>query len=95
MSLDMPDIPPAGCCEFHGPEADFGCECAPVERALRAWRDGRLARPMTPEQREWCLREIAAVEGHERRNHEGGNDARLSSALLNAWMDHCQDKGLL
>lgn len=95
MPDDMPDIPDVGCCEFYGPEAEFGCECGPVERALRAWKEKRHTATMTPAQREWCLSEIASVEGYERKDHEAETDADLASTVLHAWTDYCRDKGLL
>lgn len=95
MPEDEPEFPPAPCCRPHGNEADFWCGCPPAERALRAWKDGRVMPPMTPEQREWCLREIAAVEGYDRRRHEAEPDAELARTVLYAWADYCHDQGLL
>jgi hypothetical protein len=51
--------------------------------------------PMTPEQREECLREIGRVEGYERQDYEGVDDASLARGVLDAWTGFCRDIGLL
>jgi hypothetical protein len=50
---------------------------------------------MSPDQREACLIEIAAVEGHEREDYDGADDALLARGVLGAWTDYCRDKGLM
>ena len=50
---------------------------------------------MLPEIREWCLREIAKVEGYGREAYETVPDAKLAAGVLHAWTDYCRDKGLL
>lgn len=66
-----------------------------MERALRGWQDGRMAAPMTPDQRETCLAEIERVEGYSRGDHERDIDKELARTVLTAWTDYCRDKGLL
>ena len=61
--------------------------------ALRQWIAGNLP-PMTVDQREWCLTQVASVEGHSREDYEGKTDAELARGVLSAWMDYCRDKGL-
>lgn len=70
-----------------------GCICQPEEKALRAIMAG-CYRPMTPAEREWCMREIIAVEGYRSEDAEG-TDADVARTVLNAWKDYCLDKGLL
>jgi hypothetical protein len=65
------------------------CACGDTEAHLRA------GAPLTDEQREWCLNEIASVEGYERDDHVNEDDAQLGRSVLNAWTDYCRDKGLL
>ena len=88
---DWPDV---ACCS---PDLamDDCCACAPMERALRGWIGGRAAAPMTADQREACLVEIEAVEGHERKDYDGADDAMLARGVLGAWTDYCRDKGLM
>jgi hypothetical protein len=50
---------------------------------------------MTAQQREFCLAEIASVEGHSRADYETATDADLAAETLSAWVDFCRDKGLL
>jgi hypothetical protein len=50
---------------------------------------------MTAEQRDWCLNEIASVEGYSRSDFEGECDGGLARGVLDAWRDYCRDKGLL
>lgn len=83
----------------HAPEgyccSDLGeCVCGPEERGLRAIIAGRASH-MTADDREWCLREIERVEGHERAHHDGAGDRDLARGVLAAWTDFCRDKGLL
>lgn len=65
------------------------CVCSDEEAHLRA------GAPLTAEQREWCLNEIASVEGFRREDHEAEDDARLGRTVLNAWTEYARDKGLL
>lgn len=85
--------PEAACCM--GSKHEGGCACGPEERVLRGWIDGRVLQPMTPDQREYCLREIERVEGYRRSDYEAANDALLALGVLDAWTDYCRDKGLL
>lgn len=68
-------------------------EAAGAEKVLRFVMsvDGNL----TPEQREFCLREIDKVEGHSRVDHEADSAPELAHATIDAWIDYCRDKGLL
>lgn len=81
-------------CVCYGPAAD-GCLCPDTERALRAYIAGRPMPPMTPEQREWCYREIERVEGFDRTGYVRATDANLAAGVLDAWTAYCHDKGLL
>ena len=51
--------------------------------------------PMTPEQREWCLKEIDSVEGYDRKDFKTADDQRLASGVIWAWTDYAKDKGML
>ena len=83
----MPEpVPEVGCVMCDDP--DF-CDCGAEEKLLR--RGG----PFTPEQREWCLSEINAVEGHRREDHEADDDRELGRYVLLAWIDYCRDKGIM
>jgi len=93
--IEMPAVPDARCCGYYGPPGSFPCECAPSERALRAWSGGYAAAPMTVEQREWCLGEIGRVEGWTASDHTADTDADLARNVMSAWTDYCRDKGLL
>lgn len=87
---EMPNVPTVPCSCYR----DRECECGQTERALRAWISGQHKEPMTPEQREYCLREIESVEGFSRAQFFGATDAQLASGVLDAWLDYCRDKGL-
>lgn len=89
--VTMPDEPEIDC-QCGGMLA---CICPPGERAVRAWAYGAPCPPMTAAQRDWCLDEIAAVEGYERADYEGEDDRILALTTLSAWTDYCRDKGLL
>lgn len=69
-------------------DPDF-CDCGAEERFLR------VGGPFTAEQREWCLAEIAAVEGHCREHHVADDDSQLGRSVLHAWIDYCRDKGMM
>ncbi len=71
------------------------CICGVEERALRGWISGDTKQAMTPEQREYCLREIEQIEGYERKDGDGLDDAALARLVISAWTDYCRDKGLL
>ena len=79
---------PAPCCT-----RGEGCMCGREERVLRAVIAGQY-RPLTSEERAWCTREIASVEGCSESDGEG-SDADAARMVLNAWVDYCRDKGLL
>jgi hypothetical protein len=84
----MPEVPQTAC-QCGDPWNAHGCMCEDEEKFLRA------GGPFTPAQREWCLSEIAAVEGYSRADHETENDAQLGRTVLSAWRDYCRDKGLM
>lgn len=88
----MSEWPKAPCCTGR-PDED--CLCPTNERALRGWMDGHLSMPMTNEQREYCLQEIASVEGYDASEYRDDTDADLARATIGAWIDYCRDKGLL
>jgi hypothetical protein len=83
--------PVAPCCMAMNP--DHCQNCPNEERALRAISAGEY-RPMTPAEREWCKRQISAVEGYSEADAEGA-DADVARTVLCAWTDYCRDKGLL
>lgn len=83
----MPGPLPSVSCQCYGDENM--CVCGDDERILRA------GVPLTADQREWCLNEIASVEGHERQDYESHNDSELGRAVISAWRDYCRDKGLM
>lgn len=91
LSSDI-DWPKVACC---WPDAPYGCQCGPSERALRGWISGAVTAPMTDAQRNYCLSEIASVEGYTRAEFEASSDADLARGVLQAWTDYCRDKGLL
>lgn len=85
---------PCSCYSDH--DHGMSCPCGADERVLRAYISGLATLPpMTPEQREWCLNEIASVEGYDRKDYEPCGDAEMASGVLGAWVDYCRDKGLL
>lgn len=92
MGKKTQEWPEAPCC---WPDHPGGCQCPPMERALRAWMDGKEMPAMTPKQREACLEEIRQVEGYDYKEHESETDAELSNTTLSAWTDYCRDKGLM
>jgi hypothetical protein len=88
--LEMPQPLPAVECQCpEWRDEDGGCACGLTERVLRA------GGPFNAEQREWCLQEIARVEGHRREDHETDTDKELGRSVLSAWVDYCRDKGLM
>ena len=87
---EMPNLIPIGCQCGDVPE----CICGQTEKVLRAFASGILS-TMTPDQREWCLKEIDSVEGYNRRDYERAYPADLARGVLSAWTDYARDKGLL
>lgn len=87
---------PAAECACLGPGySDVDCMCGRDERALRAFCRGDLTE-MTAAQREWCVNEVARVEGYSESDaRQAGADGNLAQLVLNAWTDYCRDKGLL
>ena len=53
------------------------------------------SRPLTIEERLWCLDEIEKVEGYERGEYEHVSDRNLAENVFSAWLDYCRDKGLI
>jgi hypothetical protein len=86
--------PEAPCCLGQIPGESEDCPgCPKEERALRAIIAGQY-RPMTGAERDYCKREIAAVEGYSEADAEG-SDADVARTVLSAWQDYCRDKGML
>lgn len=85
----MPQMP--------GPIEQVGCVCGMGECCACPDDEAHLraGAPLTDEQREWCLSEIASVEGYERANHVNEDDKQLGQTVLQAWTDYARDKGLL
>lgn len=71
------------------------CVCSWGERGLRLFMWRMNTAPMTPGQRDWCLDEIAAVEGFDRSDYADRPDHELAGGVFEAWVDFCRDKGLL
>lgn len=99
---EMPNCPVVNHCHCYPQEEQEArsrgvthCVCGDSEKALRGWLNGRIATPMTPEQREWCYREIDSVEAHDREDYVTATDSELAMGVLNSWMDYCRDKGML
>jgi hypothetical protein len=65
------------------------------EDALFAFSGQTTGRPMRPGEREWCLQEIASVEGYERKDYEGCDDRGVARGVLSAWVDFARDKGVI
>jgi hypothetical protein len=72
--------PEAPCCL--GPDQDDCAGCPKEERALRAISAGTY-RLMTEAERDYCKRQIAAVEGYTEADAEG-SDANVARTVLNA-----------
>lgn len=90
MMQSIATLDPGGCpCAMQD-----GCLCNAEERVLRLCKAGKM-QPLTPDQREECLREIGSVEGYDRKDYESLPDADVASGVLHAWADFCRDKGLL
>lgn len=89
MTDEMPNLPdvPCQCATYALEEAD--CICGASERVLRS------GIPLTGEQREWCLNEIARVEGYDRKDYQECSDKDLGRAVLSAWTDYCRDQGMM
>lgn len=84
--------PFSGCiCFNEGAE----CVCPQCEAVLRAFAARKITRSMTPDERAWCLDEIASVEGYDRRDYAEYLDGDLAHTVIVAWADYCRDKGLL
>lgn len=83
--------PEAPCCL--GQDTDECMYCPKEERALRAIVAGNY-RHMTQDERDYCKREIASVEGYSEKDAEG-SDADVANTVLHAWLDYCRDKGML
>ena len=84
-------LDPGGCpC---GEEPGY-CACNAEERVLRCFVRGSMPCQMTQAQREECLREVARVEGYERKDYETASDADLARGVIHAWTDHCRDLGM-
>lgn len=71
------------------------CVCEKTERLLRAYAyvDAGTHPPLTPEQREWCLKQLDRVEGYGRDGFKDNDDMWLCRTVLNAWADFAKDKG--
>lgn len=92
---EMPDLPDVPClCFDAGPPDDGpGCMCGASERVLRHVLRGQIA--LTPEQRDWALKQIGAVEGYDSADYVGRADYEVAQGVMSAWLDYARDKGLL
>lgn len=91
--MTRPDFPAFRQCNAYRGRRE--CVCPEEERALRAFAYGDANMAMTDRQREWCLKEIGAVEGYRQADHENDSDSNLARIVLEAWQDYCRDKGVL
>ncbi|HMV59468.1 MAG TPA: hypothetical protein PKD38_19910, partial [Nitrospira sp.] len=55
------------------------------EDELFAFASANTGRPMTVHEREWCLQEIARVEGYDRADYEQCDNQQLARGVLTAW----------
>lgn len=94
MFSPLDAVAPAACVCYAPADGEI-CVCSATEAALRAYIATLPMPAMTPEQRTYCLDEIASVEGYDRKDYEACDDAALARGVLYAWMDFCRDKGLL
>jgi hypothetical protein len=98
VEMPEPIHRPACMCIGH-PLAAFACICDDVERCLRGWAGGAFGprARMTPEQRVWCLEEIARQgdSTHQSDSFASLDDAGLAAQVLRAWVDFARDKGFL
>lgn len=96
MRDEIPNCPLVEKCQCYKDSPPEHCICPPTEKALRAWcRPEPGFQPMTPEQREWCLKEIDQMEGYRREDYQTCSDELLANGVLSSWVDYCRDKGLL
>ena len=100
MSVDQVTKPGSNPKLFEGPFPHCqACEygCGHKEGAMRHYADYGYDKPMTSEEREWCIQEAdRAGEGTYRREElEGYSDQGLAEAVLRAWADYCRSQGLL
>lgn len=95
----MPEIPMLDGlerrCQCYAPDVPMPCVCGPTEKFLRAVAHGESF--LLPVQRDWCLAELARIEGwmdhvDEYRTAPG---ATVADAVLRAWQDAARDKGPL
>jgi hypothetical protein len=74
------------CCR--GPVDTGYCMCSRDESTLRRYSAGEALRPMTADERAWCVDEAyRAGEGYYNSEHElmAMDDKALAGAVLNAW----------
>ncbi|RTL07728.1 hypothetical protein EKK58_00880 [Candidatus Dependentiae bacterium] len=81
--------------EGASPDLPDGSQGVLTEDDLFAFANERTGRPMTIHEREWCLQEIASVEGYNRADYELSDNKGLARGVLSAWVDFCRDKGLM
>ena len=93
---DQPTFPRIVGCPCFGSEYAGACICGDIEKVMRAYGSPNFnPAPMTPEQRDWCFKELDDIEGHSRLDGgENPTDEMLSRCMLSAWQDYARDKGL-
>lgn len=69
------------------------CVCSQRELVLRHYAYSNYDRPMTKEERQWCIEEAdSAGEGYYNETElQGMTDKKLAYAVLNAWNMYVQD----
>ena len=93
LKLDYLDV---GGCPCGYERNGWACLCSPTERVIRTiMGTGSPIRPLTPEEREACLDEIAHTEGYDRQTYAHVTDQDLARGVLHAWAAYARDKGLL
>lgn len=78
-------------------QADTGyCVCTREESTLRRYSAGETLRPMTGDEREWCVDEAdRAGEGYYNKAELSAmDDEALADAVLNAWNMYVQSNCL-
>jgi len=100
---EMPGPLPIVRCSCHPPTPRPGaalpedCVCSDQERVLRAYvGEFPDLPPMSPEQRAWCLEEIASMgDSTQQGDFAGLSDGYLARQVLQAWLDYARDKGVI
>lgn len=96
--IDHPNGVPCQCQNLNDPQVRIhGCVCGLQERILRAYSNGMQLRPMSDEERAWCVEE--AISSSEGSRNESElltiTDKSLAKEVLTSWKEYAQSQGLL